>query len=1303
MKEGDDVLMGSKVKRFLKSKFIVLIAILGVWMAGSAVTQANGSIKDYQFGMVYQYYLLYNKADEVQGDAAKQKVLSVGNLGSGGVSGEFSYDDIVNGVKSSGDKRIAESFSSMMATYSTYGYMTNKVQGFEALLPMTGRVLSMILLVPLGILLDVLGSIVPMIIKLIAKLNVINLLAEMYGNSAQGAKILSTLKISKSTFTSMVNVIATAALVMILITLAMMMRHGTSRIDRRYSSKLAGRLMSLIGIPLVVIGSASLITDLTQLTPAKKEISAGFDRYMVDDRSWAYNVNFAPDGTDASNKSDIKKGDGTYVDLDFNPYKTEGTNRIKSINSKSSLAGDESKFSNTSLALAYGTLQSFSAVDYIDYKGSADSQHFYGSSKGTDSASSANPGDANVYGSYYQYAQQLGNTLVKIDDKSPNLTGSTGSDGGVFLKSHQQPNDSPFKSALDDYKDDKNNLTTSAAMAWRDRFIYGAKSAGNSLDKYYGETPGWEMVMSGVGTNGGYALSDQSMFLVLSTIFNETGGRYYIDAPARGIEQATAKFDSNRSTYYVVSMVGSPIFTLVGMLSEPIIELVVLLAVVTAVMSLGLIEMNARPLRAWLKGITLGDIEYTQAFLIYAVGIAGTVLMFQAVPQFIILMITWAGKLIGSPLTSETPSSAWGSLAVNGLPLIFQSFIAIAFAYLYLKSKTFREKLIDLFTLPWEWAITTGDRLERQASPQGYQLAENMKQARDKNVINSSLNASKKQGSGIGQTIADLAKDVGNDIRPGNKKGYLTPQQRMALAEDSSNPLGNKVAQPNDINKIKRDGVIGRAKEQTEKLVDDNVNPDAQAMAGQADKALDTFKETPDKVHLVSAEKNLDDLRDKMVRDGASPEQVESVDKALQELHGLDKTYGVANKDIDNPNADPNNPNVDPNANPNNPNANPNADPNNPDETQDGVKPLDANDDGALDSVHGANPKKDVADVTDQSSDGVAASNGVAGNASGNNSDGLVNGNGLSDAKLNDVKIENSQIIQPKASDKTAAPINLNNLVNGLKGSVDAKLTGDDVRAKLDPNSTIKGMTSGMPNGGINVNRPLTGMGTSTPNLSNTSNNNRPIGGTVNNGSSAAQNRPQTINRVSQADKGIQASNGTQAKNSTQTNNGPTKLDDVKARAGRNAEGGRPQRVEKVVKNVTNNNVDNRKQTSNVDRSTHHANKNVTNKNLSKNNTNHINNNTTLNNRNISNTQQHLQNINQLKRSLGSAGNRQEFDQILQHMKHANTKQDMRSDINHLHQAIKGLNGSDKNMINKEKTTETLRNMIKSLGKVDKP
>lgn len=79
-------------KRISCSKIAVLLAILGVWMIGSQVQQAHAQ---YSPGVAYQYYLLGEESDSVQQDSKDQKAaMNVGSLGSGGVAGEFSYDEI---------------------------------------------------------------------------------------------------------------------------------------------------------------------------------------------------------------------------------------------------------------------------------------------------------------------------------------------------------------------------------------------------------------------------------------------------------------------------------------------------------------------------------------------------------------------------------------------------------------------------------------------------------------------------------------------------------------------------------------------------------------------------------------------------------------------------------------------------------------------------------------------------------------------------------------------------------------------------------------------------------------------------------------------------------------------------------------------------------------------------------------------------------------------------------------------------------------------------------------------------------
>ncbi|MCT7691000.1 MAG: hypothetical protein N5837_07415, partial [Lactobacillus crispatus] len=123
--------------------------------------------------------------------------------------------------------------------------------------------------------------------------------------------------------------------------------------------------------------------------------------------------------------------------------------------------------------------------------------------------------------------------------------------------------------------------------------------------------------------------------------------------------------------------------------------------------------------RQGLKGATLGDLEYSAAFCIYAIGIAGTIVFFNLLPPIILSFVKYASQLIIggiAKIAEMTPSTPQASMAYNSIPLILSGAVAIAFFVLWIKNKKFRNMLIDVFSFAWDWARATGDRLERQAS-----------------------------------------------------------------------------------------------------------------------------------------------------------------------------------------------------------------------------------------------------------------------------------------------------------------------------------------------------------------------------------------------------------------------------------------------------------------------------------------------------------------------------------------------------------------------------------------------------------
>lgn len=861
--------------RFFKSKYTVLLAIVAFWGIGTQIQEVEGAYKP---STAYQYYLLGTKSNEVVEGAEETDVaLNLGSLGSGGVSGQFSYDDLVNSAPED-NKEDAKQFASTMATYSTFGYFSNRIEGFGSILSYIGRALSAILLVPAALLMDVLQSVVPAVVGLLVKLNVIVLLASLLTDLGFTSPLAEVLGITTETVEKVITLALSFAVAMILLSLAgMFKKSGT--VDQYHYRKFKGRVLSLITLPVALIIGATFLNEMINLASSNTSISGSFERYFVDTRSWAYNFNFAPNGNDGKDGNIVPSSNSSYVDLKYNPYTSDGGKRIKQINSKSALINNGSdsgvNFGNSALTLSFIASESFSAVDFINYKGSEASATLYGSDEGKS------------FGSYYQYAINAGDQLVDVS-QSYYPSGGERKDGSDVDKKSQKGG---YASAVADYGSDK-KLKVPPQVAWRDRFIYGAKNSGENIDKYYSEKPSLEQISNEVGDNNENAFSNQSMFLMLSTMFDETGGKYYIDAPARGVLKAKASFDSNRSTYYVVSMVGSPIFTMFGLIAVPIIQLVILLAILIAVLSMGLIEMNARPLRAWLKGITLGDIEYTQAILVYSAGIGGTVLSLIIIPPLLASILEYVPKAITLlELVTEDTLSPQASLALHGIPLIMQAIIAIFIGILFIKSPSFRHKLIDLFTLAWAWARVTGGRLEDQASGgMGRRVQMEQDAIRAKGKFNASWdekNQAKPFGSGVREWMTDLRQGVSKDL---NFQPYTPP--RFQTTDEYTGDVPDDVPPPMDAPEIRRNGQYERVLhnlEQTE--MDRDTTNGVQVASIDAQEAIVQFRKQPSPETYRDAMTQLDGLEQKMIAEGTPEEKLAVVGQVRQELNDIVASY----------------------------------------------------------------------------------------------------------------------------------------------------------------------------------------------------------------------------------------------------------------------------------------------------------------------------------------------------------------------------------------------------------------------------
>ncbi|WP_088841011.1 hypothetical protein [Listeria sp. ILCC797] len=879
--------MTAKLKRILNSKIIVVLAILAFWFIGAQVTQVYA---DYKAGTAYQHFLLGTKSEEVKEGAEDQKApLKLGSLGSGGVSGQLSYDEIVNSApENSTDK--AKKFASTVSTYSTFNYFSNKAEGFSSIFSYVARILMSIILLPLAVLMDVIHLIIPTLISLLAKLNVVRLLAEFVTNLDMTSDLLEATGISKETFQTLTSALLSFAVAMILLSLIGMFRGG-GKINQQSYSKLKGRLITLICLPLIVGIGASLLDKVMDITSTDSGLVGNYSRYLVDDRSWAYNFNFAPNGDNGEDGNISPTSHSSYVDLKYNPYTQTGADRIKRINSQSSLANNDEGniFPNTALALAYGTSQSFSATDYINYKGTKASQSYY----------SRDGGEGESFGSYYKYAQGMKKALVDVDNAyQPSDTTSK-----PEIRNSKTDQKGGYTAAIDDYSDGK-KLIVSPQIAWRDRFIYGAKNSGANMDKYYAETPSVEQIENQVGTNGEAAFSDQSMYLILSTQFDETGGKYYIDAPARGIYAAKASFDSNRSNYYVVSMVGNPFFTIFGLIAAPLLQLVVFLAVVMSVVSLGLIEMNMKPLIAWFKGMTLGDIEYPIAFLIYCVGIAGTILALFAIPPLLVNFLLWIPKLLLVTFTAgKTAYSPQASLALQGTPLIVSALFSVFVAVLYLKSAAFRYRIAEVFTFVWFWAKTTGERLEFQASG-GAGMRVKQEQQKARQQLNSMLNTTKERGNSAGgklkSWLEEAREDVQEDLNTDKKGGQrrrITPNTSSSENTGGSSGFGGYENEKLlDAETVARNGMYERAENALQEAErDKTISPRAQMVTIDAQEAIMRLKEAPSHETLQHALSQLERLDTEFKQEGITDKHV---DIARNELYNLSRSLDFKDEEV---------------------------------------------------------------------------------------------------------------------------------------------------------------------------------------------------------------------------------------------------------------------------------------------------------------------------------------------------------------------------------------------------------------------
>lgn len=877
---------GRIIWKIVNSKILVIITLLCILIGGSVKIFNSAEASDnYKFGTVYQYFLLDGRGETLADKSSSEKILKVGNLGNAGVQGSFSYGSIIDNGKDNNNKEVAENFVSMMATYSKFNYFSVQNQGFNIIISVVGRFLLGILLLIGGFLYDIFSSVIFAIPTLIAKFTLIPLLSSWItnthvGNDTLGGMLSNILGVNTSAAQGILSLSMSALGISILLAIFQYLKGGSKHANRRGRNKLIGRLLSIPGI-LIALAVAGEITNVVyQLNQDDSGVDKSTNIYqdrVVDDENWAKRFNFAPTGNsraDGNFNGDPKNG---YVDNKYAPYgNTSASDRIKDINSTSPYY-KQAFFANSAVALRYMFSDTFTADQYIQYEGTE-------ASVGT-------------YGSYYEYANNFAKFPSKsapyILDTKKNYYSSYSGSGSPVIRNETAEEDWNFKKAIDDYKD-KDSLKMSAAQAWRERFIYGTKSTGSKLEAYYSNTPpSSEQVVNAVGTGSenSMSLSDQTMYLVLSTKFNSSGGEYYIAGPARGLINTGGLFDSSRVAYYSFSLIGIPFVSVIGVLGDIMITLLLWLVAVMAVLAVGLIEMNVKPLTTAGKWMFIGDLEYGMAFMIYVTGATMTMVTFGVITRLMTDISRYVPNLISSTLSVLYKGSSdysnmtgEGALALGSLSPVSSIVFALILWYAVKNDvKGARSSLMYAFVYPWEVAREYARRYERQAT--GGSMAE--KGAKRWKADRGGMKLARMLGTKIGMKEQTMGTydDLANDIRSDAKRLSNIPLKFRPFDtnQQEEKPLSAEEAK-------RKQALYGIAEDMMD-IPEFDSDSEAGQLRDDAMRDLETFNVDPTKENYDNAKQSLQLLLDNLEKNGASADSIAKVEDAIATLN-RDSEFG---------------------------------------------------------------------------------------------------------------------------------------------------------------------------------------------------------------------------------------------------------------------------------------------------------------------------------------------------------------------------------------------------------------------------
>lgn len=698
-----------KIKRFAKGKIavglaIALVSFLAFYVPqqANAIEQEVGATTDQtDVSTVYQYYLLKSVGANADSKVpfwdlvTKAKKAMNGAL-YGGNSTDINYSDM---IQSSSDSNEATKFVSSMVTLNTFNYLQTTTMGVGSIAETVSRGSYGAVLWAFGLVNDVVMSLYTGIIGLIAKFNVAVLIGSFIVKTDFVSRLGDALGLTPDVMKDWMNIFTSFILISIVALVGWMLRKGGSNIDQNAYNKLKNKILCFIGLPVVMAAGATIITEVADMTTDAFSQPV-FARYLLDTKSWALKKNFSLSKAKADNIS--AGGKNGYLDLEYNPYSGGDDSRIGQISSalwNNSEYNDGSPFPNVNLASAYMHSETYDGTTYLNYETSAQS--------------------SGCPGSIYDF----------VKGKNFPTKDLTNFDKNISSRDHPKSEwdalkeEKPISKAKDDYVDDKGDLLVPKTRVWTDRYIYGAKNRGD-LKSYYAQAPSLEQTFAGAGGNKGqdYYFSDASMYYILSTRFDDDKGTFFLSTKPTGSTQATiSNFDSQRTKYYSVSMVGTPFLTVCIMLTAPLMSIFVFIAVLVCFLQIGIVDMNLKPFRAWVKGSVLGDLEYAMASLYYVLGITATIIMFTIMPKAVVdvanTLLSAVGDLLSSAhASSDVMQTATSAMHVKGVLQLLGFPISLTAIILYCKVPKFRERFNEILMLPWIWASTKGQQLEDSVS-----------------------------------------------------------------------------------------------------------------------------------------------------------------------------------------------------------------------------------------------------------------------------------------------------------------------------------------------------------------------------------------------------------------------------------------------------------------------------------------------------------------------------------------------------------------------------------------------------------